>query len=134
MCLPLRRLPTRAPRVPHACLTRGKGKGREGKGKERKGKEDIFIPPSLQEVVLYFLENGFPESAAVKAFKYYAVADWKDSKGNQVKNWKQKMQSVWFKEENKKDNSGGRQEGKYDDLLEQTFRLENERNNGNYHQ
>ena len=28
-------------------------------------------------------------------------SDWKDSKGNKVKNWKQKMQSVWFKDENK---------------------------------
>jgi hypothetical protein len=38
---------------------------------------------------------------ANKAFKYYETGNWKDGKGNQVKNWKQKMQSVWFKEENK---------------------------------
>src|SRR3990172_6930193 len=39
--------------------------------------------------------------AKLKEFKYYETGDWKDDKGNQVKNWKQKMQSVWFKEENK---------------------------------
>ena len=36
-----------------------------------------------------------------KAFDYYDCADWHDSKGNKVKNWKQKMQAVWFKDENK---------------------------------
>lgn len=67
------------------------------KVKERR----VFSPPSLEEVLLYFKENNFDENTAIKAFKYYDVANWKDSKGNQVLNWKQKMQSVWFKEENK---------------------------------
>jgi hypothetical protein len=69
--------------------------------KEGKKKSKLFIPPALFELVEYFKENGFPESLAERAFKYYDVAEWKDSKGNQVKNWKQKMQSVWFKDENK---------------------------------
>jgi hypothetical protein len=38
---------------------------------------------------------------AKRAFDYYDVANWKDSKNNQVKNWKQKMRGVWFKDENK---------------------------------
>ncbi len=88
-------------------LKERKGKEREGKenkGKEREGKESKegkIIYPLLEEVILYFQKNGFPESLAKRAFEYYSVADWKDSKGNQVRNWKQKMQAVWFKEENK---------------------------------
>lgn len=61
----------------------------------------VFIPPTLEEVKLYFKENGYKEETGEKAFKYYEIGDWKDSKGNKVRNWKQKMQSVWFKEENK---------------------------------
>lgn len=114
----------------HLGSTEDDRKGREGKGKERKGKEDTFVPPDLHEVVLYFLENGYPEKTATKAFNYYAVADWKDSKGNKVKNWKQKMQSVWFKDENKEENTGGGQKGKFDDLIEQTHRINEERRNG----
>jgi hypothetical protein len=57
--------------------------------------------PTEGEVVGYFLENGFTEQAGKKAFKYYNDENWIDSKGNKVKSWKQKMQGVWFKEENK---------------------------------
>jgi hypothetical protein len=60
-----------------------------------------FSPPLLQDVIIYFAENDFSKELATKAFKYYETGDWKDGKGNQVRNWKQKMQSVWFKEENK---------------------------------
>lgn len=66
------------------------------------------IPP-LQEVKDYFIKNGFTEQSAEKAFNYYqtSIEDhpkrryWRDSKGNKIKNWKMKMQSVWFKDENK---------------------------------
>lgn len=64
----------------------------------------VFTPPTLDDVISYFKEKGYTEVAAKKAFEYYSAGDWKDSKGNQVKNWKQKMLSVWFKDENK-DNS-----------------------------
>lgn len=72
--------------------------------KERKSsakKKERFEPPTVQDVENYFIENGFRKDAGTKAYNYYAVAEWRDSKGNQVKNWKQKMQAVWFKEENK---------------------------------
>lgn len=58
-----------------------------------------FIPPTFEEFEAYFLENGYGN--AKKVFDYYSVADWHDSQGNQVKNWKQKVQINWFKEENK---------------------------------
>jgi hypothetical protein len=64
-------------------------------------KNKIFTPPQLFEVIEYFAENGYSEQAATKAFNYYNVAEWKDSNGKKVKNWKQKMQMVWFKDEHK---------------------------------
>jgi hypothetical protein len=81
---------------------------KESKVKKEK-KESIkgFTPPSENDVILYFRQNGFPDNIGTKAFKYYSEADWKDSKGNKVKNWKQKMQGVWFKEENKSQNQKG---------------------------
>ena len=75
------------------------------KGKERKEskvkeiKESIY--PTLDIVIEYFTTNGYSKEIATKAFNYYSVANWKDGNGKQVRNWKQKMQSVWFKEENK---------------------------------
>lgn len=78
-------------------------KERKGKEKEEEkgGGDKIFVPPSMDEVKKYFKENGYSEIAAQKAFKYYETANWHDSKNNPVKNWKQKMQGVWFKDENK---------------------------------
>ena len=61
----------------------------------------VFTPPVISDVISYFEENGYTKQSAEKAFKYYSVANWKDVKGNKVRNWKQKMQSVWFKDENK---------------------------------
>lgn len=61
----------------------------------------IFIPPTLQEVLDYFKEKGYNEESGKRAFDYYQAGSWKDGKGDQVKNWKQKMIAVWFKEENK---------------------------------
>ena len=60
-----------------------------------------FIAPSLEEVVLYFKENGYKDDVARRAFNFYNTADWQDTQGRQVKNWKQKMIGVWFKDENK---------------------------------
>jgi hypothetical protein len=67
--------------------------------KIRVDKKRIYIP-SLSEVELYFKDNGYTRDSAIKAFNYYAENNWKDSRNNQVKNWKQKMQGVWFKDEN----------------------------------
>jgi hypothetical protein len=60
-----------------------------------------FAPPTLLEVKEYFKEKGYSEASAIKAFNYYEAGNWKDSKGQKVKSWKQKMQGVWFKDENK---------------------------------
>ena len=70
--------------------------------------------PSLDEVIKYFDENGYTKEHATKMYQYYNASVtsnkqkyWKDSKGNQVKNWKQKCISVWFKDEGKKGSGSG---------------------------
>lgn len=74
---------------------------KERKGKERKVNNiKVFEPPTYTEFEKYFTENGF-SNIAKKVYEYYSSADWHDSKGNKVKNWKQKVQGVWFKDENR---------------------------------
>jgi hypothetical protein len=57
--------------------------------------------PTLQDVKSYFAEKGYKVEVGIRAFEYYDSAGWKDSKGNPVRNWKQKMIAVWMKDENK---------------------------------
>ena len=81
------------------------------KAREKHGKSRAYIDkplktnknniPTLEDVVLYFTEKGYKKEAAETAYNYYSSNDWKDSRGKQVLNWKQKMIAVWFKEENK---------------------------------
>lgn len=65
-----------------------------------------FVPPTLREVEDFFKEKKYSAAAAKKAFEYYDVAGWMDSNGKPVKNWKQKMISVWFKDEYKERDLG----------------------------
>lgn len=77
-------------------------KEKESKRKKRKGNGSATLsPPSLDEVKDYFRQKGYNEKSATKAFDYYNESGWVDSKGNPVKNWKQKMIAVWFKDESK---------------------------------
>jgi hypothetical protein len=77
-----------------------------------KSAEASFIP-SLEEVKNYFSTNGYSPKVAERAYNMYqaSVEDhpkrkyWRDSRDNPIKNWKLKMQSVWFKDENKIQNS-----------------------------
>ena len=64
-------------------------------------KKKGFIPPTLEEMKAFFKEKGYNEETAIKAFDYYSMGEWKDGKGNPVKNWKQKVFSVWMRDENK---------------------------------
>jgi hypothetical protein len=66
------------------------------KTKNNTSKKDIgakrkrFTPPTLEEVKAYCLErknNVDPQ----KFYDYFNASDWIDSKGNKVKNWKQKV-------------------------------------------
>ncbi len=79
--------------------TDSKDRGIGGMGEKGKGKKS-FVPPKVDEVVEFFVERGYRPDVGSKAWEYYSLADWKDSTGKAVKNWKQKMVAVWFKPEN----------------------------------
>ena len=66
----------------------------------------IYMPPTLSEVIDYFTAKGYSKESAERAYNFYDAADWHDSNGKPVRNWKQKMISVWFKPENKTNQSG----------------------------
>lgn len=64
------------------------------------------VKPTVDDFRQYCIEKGYMSELGEKAFDYYDSAGWKDSKGNPVKNWKQKLIAVWFKPEMKiKENS-----------------------------
>jgi hypothetical protein len=88
--------------VTHSELVRNASKVKISKVKESKVKVLQVINPTLEDVILYFNENGYSREAATKAFNYYSNLGWKNSKGNEVVNWKNTMLNNWFKEENKK--------------------------------
>lgn len=81
----------------------GNGEGKKGgvgeKGESGK-KQKEFSPPTFEEVKNYFIEKGFSPETAKRAYEGYEVADWHDSNGKKIKNWKQKMIQVWHKPEN----------------------------------
>jgi len=60
----------------------------------------IQSKPTQKEVIDFFISKGSTEEKAKQAYEYYEVADWYDAKGNRVKNWKQKMLSVWINNNN----------------------------------
>jgi hypothetical protein len=53
-------------------------------------KRKKFIPPTIEEVNTYIKEKQLKVDGQ-KFFEYFTEGGWKDSKGNQVKNWKQKL-------------------------------------------
>lgn len=61
--------------------------GKVSTGKDNKNRR--FTPPTLEEVTEYVKERGNLIDPK-KFFDYYEAAGWKDSKGQPVKNWKQK--------------------------------------------
>lgn len=78
---------------------------KEDKIKEKKDNKR-FVPPTLDEIELFCKErnNGVD---AKKVFDYYNTANWKDGRGNQVKNWKQKIIAVWERSAEKPTNKVG---------------------------
>lgn len=68
--------------------------------KSRKRKP--FKKPTIQEVKDFFNDNGYDPDFGETRWYYYNDANWYDSHGSPVLNWKQKMRSVWFKDEYKK--------------------------------
>ena len=68
---------------------------------ESREKRKRFVPPTLEEVQAYCKERNNNVDAQ-RFFDYYEQGGWKDSKGNPVKNWKQKL-ITW---ENKEPKTG----------------------------
>jgi hypothetical protein len=60
-----------------------------------------FVPPTILDWVTFFKEHGYREDVAYKSWQSYDVANWRDSRGNAIKNWRQKALHVWFKDEHK---------------------------------
>lgn len=59
-------------------------------GKDRLGKDNIKRNPTLEEIQNYISEKQLKVDAK-QFYDYFEVGDWIDSKGNKVKNWKQKL-------------------------------------------
>lgn len=66
---------------------------------EREVKRKRFTPPTLDEVKAYCQERG-NDVDPEKFFAYYTAGHWKDSKGDPVRNWKQKV-LTWERKEKK---------------------------------
>ena len=72
-------------------------------GNEKKRRRRTpFVIPEISEVRKYFNDNGYDPNFGESRWHYYNDANWFDSHGNAVLNWKQKMRSVWFKDEHLK--------------------------------
>ena len=59
-----------------------------------------FTPPTLEEVKDYCLNVRHNSVDYQKFYDYYNAGEWKDSKGNKIKNWKQKV-ITWEKKDRK---------------------------------
>lgn len=60
-------------------------RGSRGKQSNKK-----FIPPTLEDVKAYAAERG-SDVDPERFFDYFTAGDWKDSRGNPVRSWKQKF-------------------------------------------
>lgn len=70
---------------------KNKNKNKNENKNENKKENKNFTPPTLEEVKSWFIENGSTAEAGAKAWQYYTDGNWNDSKGQPVKNWRQKM-------------------------------------------
>lgn len=67
--------------------------------KENTKEKKRFAPPSLEEVTAYCRERNSPVDPR-QFWEYFNTGGWKDSKGNPVRNWKQKL-ITWEKYDTK---------------------------------
>ncbi len=74
----------------------------KAKAQAQEKRAHTFTPPSAEEVRAYAECKGFPDFDADKFIAFYSEADWHDSRGNPVRNWRQKMLSTWLRPDNGK--------------------------------
>jgi hypothetical protein len=84
-----------AKRLPDGCPNISKDKLSKDKSIDSSPKRSRFVPPTLEDVKAYASENNLNVDAD-KFYRYFTTPNdkgetWVDSKGNKVKNWKQKM-------------------------------------------
>lgn len=60
-----------------------------------------FVPPTLEEVTAYVKQRNSSVDPK-RFFDYFQAGDWTDSKGNKVRNWKQKLITWEGKNDEKK--------------------------------
>lgn len=58
-------------------------------------KRKTFVPPTLDEWLDFCREKNLDLGKMRNAYESYVVADWHDSQGNPIRNWKQKILQVW---------------------------------------
>jgi len=90
-------------------------------GKDRKGK-NIWVAPTLEQIQEY-CKSRHNNVDAQRFFDYYEASGWKDSKGNKVKNWKQKV-ITWEKDEPKTEGYVSRVENKMSDEVKKILEEE----------
>lgn len=70
-------------------------------GKIMELNKNSFVPPTLEEMAIYCKSKGYNIECANKAYDYYTEMGWTDNNGKQVKSWKGKLISTWFRDEYK---------------------------------
>ena len=71
----------------------------ESNSEKQKRKQKPFVAPTVEQVSAYCAEKSL-RLDPVRFVQYYEAADWTDSKGKPVKNWKQKA-LMWEGGENR---------------------------------
>lgn len=79
-------------------------KEKENKKEKKPRAKKEFVPPTYEEVLEYAKSRG-REDLARKFFDYFDTGEWIDSKGNKVRNWKQKF-ITWESNNEKGANNG----------------------------
>lgn len=66
-----------------------------------KPKKKDFVPPTIEEWRAFCKELKLDLKRLESIYYGYSENNWRDSHGNQIKNWKMKIRQVWDKPENK---------------------------------
>lgn len=97
--------------LPNGCQTVATCLPQDRVGKNRIDKVNntqrgrTFSPPTLEEVKAYCEERNSSVDPN-EFYEYFAVGNWIDSKGNPVRNWKQKL-ITWEKRDNERKPNNG---------------------------
>ena len=65
-------------------------KVKESKDKVKSISANNFTPPTLDDIKNYIAEKNY-STDPLSFYNYFSEGNWTDSKGNKVKNWKQKI-------------------------------------------